>query len=129
LDVRALGGALLWTALAAVGFYLARVPHVLVRWSGGLLIACVVIDAGYALTGVVYRVLGFVAPPLHVWPVAALSVGELWGGRWARPVSTWLRETCFRPFARRGRPMLGLFSGFVVSALGHAYPVLVAVGL
>jgi len=35
-----------------------------------------------------YRALGFVTPPLHVLPRASLSVGELWGKRWARPIST-----------------------------------------
>jgi hypothetical protein len=44
-------------------------------------------------------------------------------------VSAWLRETCFRPLARRGHPLLGLLLGFVVSAIGHAYPVLVALDL
>jgi hypothetical protein len=57
-----------------------------------------------------------------------MSVAELWGMRWARPVSHWLRETCFLPLARRGHPALGILLGFVVSAFGHGYPVLVALG-
>ena len=75
-----------------------------------------------------YRAIGFVTPPLHVWPLASLSVTELWGRRWARPVSQWLRETCFLPLARRRQPALGILLGFAVSAFGHAYPVLVALG-
>ena len=86
------------------------------------------IDAGYAVVRAGYRALGFVTPPLHVWPLASLSVAELWGMRWARPVSHWLRKTCFRPLARRRRPVLGVLLGFVVSGFGHAYPVLVALG-
>jgi len=43
-------------------------------------------------------------------------------------VSQWLRETCFLPLARRGAPALGILLGFAVSAFGHAYPVLVALG-
>ena len=129
LDFLALGRMLLWAGLAAAAFYVAQSPRHLVRWAGGLVFAYAVIESGYVLTGVAYRALGFVAPRLHVWPVASLSVGELWGVRWARPVSAWLRETCFRPLARRGQPMLGLLLGFVVSAIGHAYPVLVALDL
>ena len=131
LDFRALGRALLWAALAAGGFYVAvaHSPRQLVRWGGGLVFAYAVIESGYLFGGAAYRALGFVAPRLHVWPVASLSVGELWGVRWARPISAWLRETCFRPLARRGQPMLGLLLGFVVSAIGHAYPVLVAIDL
>lgn len=73
-----------------------------------------------------YRAIGLVTPRLHVNPLASLSVGELWGVRWARPTSTWLRETCLRPLARRRHATLGLFLGFVVSAVGHAYAILVA---
>jgi hypothetical protein len=129
LDFLAVGRALLWAALAAAGFYVAHSSRQLVRWGGGLVLAYAVIESGYLLGGTAYRALGFVPPRLHVWPVASLSVGELWGARWARPVSAWLRETCFRPLARRGHPMLGLLLGFFVSAVGHAYPVLVAIGL
>ncbi len=129
LDFLALGRALLWDGLAAGGFYVAHSPHQLLRWGGGLVFAYSIIESGYVLTGAAYRVLGFVAPPLHVWPFASLSVGELWGVRWARPVSAWLRETCFRPLARRGHPMLGLLLGFVASGFGHAYPVFVALDL
>ncbi|MBX3186578.1 MAG: hypothetical protein KF819_06170 [Labilithrix sp.] len=129
LEGRALGRAVLWAALAAAGFHVAHAPQHLLRWGGGLVFAYATIEAGYALIGAAYRALGFVAPPLHVWPVASLSVGELWGTRWARPVSAWLRENCFRPLARRGHPMLGLLLGFVASAGGHAYPVRVALDL
>ena len=129
LDLLTFGRALPWAALAASGFYVAHSPRHLVRWAGGLVFAYAVIESGYALAAVAYRALGFVAPRLHVWPAASLSVGELWGVRWARPVSAWLRETCFRPLARRGQPILGLLLGFLVSAIGHAYPVLVATDL
>jgi hypothetical protein len=119
----------LWGALSAVGFYVAHFPRVLFRWGGGVVFVYATIEAGYAFVGAVYRALGFGAQRLHDWPVASLSVGELWGTRWARPVSAWLRETCFRPLARRGHPVLGILLGFTVSAVGHAYPVLVASNL
>lgn len=137
IDPRACGAGLLWLALAAASFYLlapsSRRPpllHPLVwRWGAGLAFAYATIEAGYAFaSGALYRVLGFTTPRLHVWPIASQSIGELWGVRWARPISQWLRETCFRPLARRGHPMVGLLLGFVVSAIGHAYPVFVAIG-
>jgi len=129
LDFLALVRALLWAAPAAAGFYVAHSPRLLVRWGAGLVLAYAVVESGYLLTGAAYRALGFVAPRLHVSPVASLSVGELWGVRWARPVSAWLRETCFRPLARRGHPRVGLLLGFVLSGVGHAYPVFVAIDL
>lgn len=126
LDLAWLGRALIWAAVAASGYYLSRSPLLLVRWLGGVVFAYGAIDAGYATFIVGYRLAGLVPPPLHVCPAASLTVGELWGTRWARPVSGWLREHCFRPLARRRRAMLGLMLGFVVSGVGHAYPVLVA---
>jgi hypothetical protein len=139
LDPLALGRGLLWAALAAGALYVAVAvspaplsplsPHLLARWASGLVLAYAGVEAGYAFVFVTYRALGFVTPRLHVWPLASLSIAELWGARWARPVSTWLRETCFRPLARLGHPALGVVLGFVVSAIGHAYPVLVAIGL
>ena len=129
LDVVAFGSALLWAALAVAGFYAADSPRQLVRWGGGLVLVYAAVECLYAFTGPAFRAVGFVAPRLHVLPIASLSVGELWGVRWSRPISGWLRQTCFRPLARRGHPMLGLLLGFVVSAIGHAYPVLVAIDL
>lgn len=129
LDLLAFGRAWAWAALAVMGLYLAASSRPPVRWGPGLLLAYAAVEAIWAFTGAAYRALGFVTPPLHVRPFASLSVGELWGVRWARPISTWLRENCFRPLARRGLPRLGLFVGFLVSAIGHAYPVLVAIDL
>jgi hypothetical protein len=139
IDLRALGRALLWAALAIAGIFLAIAlspvrlsplsPRLLARWASGLVLAYAGVEAGYAFIFVTYRALGFVTPRLHVWPLASLSIAELWGARWARPVSAWLRENCFRPLARIGHPALGVVLGFVVSAIGHAYPIFVAVGL
>lgn len=126
IDFAALGRALLWASLASLAFYVSRSPRVIVQWAGGLVLVYAGLEAGYALVGMTHRAMGFVTPPLHVLPLASLSVGELWGERWARPVSAWLRETCFRPLVRRGHPTLGFLLGFLVSALGHAYPILVA---
>jgi hypothetical protein len=126
IDFAALGRTALWAALAAAGFYVARSPHLIARWAGGVVFVYSAIEAGYSYFGAHYRSLGFETPPLHVLPIASTSIKELWGVRWARPVSAWIRETCFRPLARHGYPGLGLMLGFVVSAFMHGYPVLVA---
>src|SRR5664279_2002316 len=75
-----------------------------------------------------YSALGFDTPPLHIAPVRSRSVQELWGERWARPISDWLSETFFRPWARRRRPLLGIVLAFSVSAAFHAYAVWVGFG-
>jgi len=135
IDLGALALALVWGALAMLAFHavLDLAPRCAVnplwlRLGGGLVFAYAAIDAGYVMVRAGYRAIGFVTPPLHLWPLASMSVAELWGRRWARPVSHWLRETCFLPLARRGHPTLGILLGFVVSAFGHGYPVLVALG-
>jgi hypothetical protein len=135
LDAAMLLAAVAWSVPAAIALYVAhevapRWPThpPWLRWGAGLVFVYATADTAYALLRAAYRALGFVTPPLHDWPVASTSVGEFWGARWARPVSRWLRETCFRPLARRGHPRLGLLLGFGVSALLHAYPFLVALG-
>ncbi len=138
-DLLALGGGLLWAALAAAALYVAVAlspsslsrlsPRLLARWASGLVLAYAAVEAGYAFVFVSYRALGFPTPRLHILPLASVSVAELWGARWSRPVSMWLHQTCFRPLARLGYPALGVVLGFVVSAIGHAYPIFVAIGL
>jgi hypothetical protein len=123
----ALAGFWLLTAGAApardaVGFWLAR-------WGSALMLVYGAVSAGYALGRVGYAALGWETGPQHVAPILSRSVQELWGERWARPVSIWLRETFFRPWARRRRPGVGLLLGFAVSAGFHAYAVWVALGL
>lgn len=125
-DLLALGRALLWAALAAGAFHVARSPHLALRWGGGLVLAYAIIEAGYLLISAAHRAVGIAAPILHDLPLASLSVGELWSLRWATPVSAWLRQNCFRPLARRGHARAGLFLGFVASGFGHAYPIVVA---
>lgn len=124
-----LGRAILWAALAVLALEVAASPQRLARWAGGLVFAYAAIEAGYQVIGATYRAIGFVTPPLHVLPIASLSVAELWGMRWARPISAWIRETCFNPLARRGHARIGVVLGFLASAVGHAYPIVVASSL
>jgi len=134
LDLPGLGAALAWSGLALFALQVVKrfAPQPAdppwIRWGAGLVFTYAAIEAGYRTVRSAHRAVGFETPPLHVWPIASLTVAEFWGVRWARPVSHWLRANCFLPLARRGHPALGLLLGFVVSAWTHAYPVLVALG-
>ena len=123
-----------WEALfAACIVVITRAPaagitHWLVRWSAGVVAIYAAVSGLYRLSFVVYGALGFDVPPLHVAPVRSRSVQELWGERWARPISDWLGATFFRPWARRRRPLVGVVLAFVVSAAFHAYAIWVGLG-
>ncbi len=125
--VRGLG----WSCLAVLAYVgLGASPPTLwpARWGAALILAYSAVAAGYALGRVLYAAFGFETGPLHVSPVLSRSVQELWGERWARLVSVWLRETFFRPLARRRHLVLGALLAFAVSAGFHAYGVWVALG-
>lgn len=130
LEAVALGQGLAWIALAgACVWALLDDPARPVRWGAGLVLVYATVSALYRLLLVSYRTLGFVTPPLHVTPVLSRSIQEFWGARWARPISDWLGDTFFRPYARRRRPLTGVILAFIVSAAFHAYAVWVALGV
>lgn len=124
-----------WSALffAACLVVIVRAPyagtlHWIVRWSAGVVAIYAAVAWLYRLMFAIYSALGFDVPPLHVAPVRSRSVQELWGERWARPISDWLAATFFRPWARRRRPLVGALLSFVVSAAFHAYAIWVGLG-
>lgn len=98
------------------------------RWGGGVVFAVAAADFGSRLVSVLYRLFGIVPPPLHDAPHLSRSIGEFWSVRWNKAVGTWLRVRCWQPFARRRQHGLGVVAAFVVSALLHAYLMLVALG-
>jgi Membrane bound O-acyl transferase family len=112
----------------ALGPSLENVPHVLLRWLGGLLFVYALSEVAYGGSEVLFRALGFEIYPLHRSPAASLSVKEFWGDRWNRTVSAWLREHCLKPLARRTNAKLGMLASFLVSGILHAYLALVALG-
>jgi len=124
-----------WEALA-LGCYLVwcRVPAGsgvgwwLTRWSFALFFAYTLTEGAYFVLSAGYHLAGFATPPLHIVPAASRSVQEFWGARWNRTVSSWLGETCFRPLARRRKPLLGAVAAFSASGVLHAYIAWVAVG-
>jgi hypothetical protein len=137
-DAASIATAAAWAPLAVVCMWLVvrvapETPPTplrwLFRWACGLGFIYTLTEAVYALIVASYRGLGLATPTLHRHPAAARSVQEFWGRRWNRTVSAWLGETFFRPFARRGRPWLGLVVAFVVSAVAHAYIAVVAAGV
>ncbi len=135
LHLPALVRLLAWSALAAAGVFAlhaapsnARASSLVVRWAAGALVTYAAISATYEALTLVYAATGFETPALHVSPIFSRSIQELWGERWARPINEWLRDTFFRPFARRRRALVGLSLAFLVSAAFHAYAVWVALG-
>jgi hypothetical protein len=135
-DARAVATGLVWLGLALVGysFLRARPPAAPVafwaaRWGCALVVVYAGVSAGYSFAHTGYALLGFETGALHISPALARSVQELWGERWARPISIWLLETFFRPCARRRRPQTGAVLAFAVSAAFHAYAIWVALGL
>jgi len=137
LEVGALARLVAWEALGALAYlFVTRASPLVsgglywaVRWGGALAFVYTLTEGAYCLLFATYRLAGFRPPPLHRHPAAARSVQEFWGRRWNLTVSAWLGETFFRPLARRGRPVTGVFVAFVVSALVHAYICQAAMGL
>jgi hypothetical protein len=110
-----------WLLLALGALWLATHAAGAPRWLAG----AAAVYAGFeALAGALVAgsaLCGVVVPTLHDAPIRSRSVAEFWGRRWNRIVSAWLREYCFEPLARRGRPGLGVAAAFAASALLHAY--------
>jgi hypothetical protein len=131
---RNLVSGLLWLALALLGYRglelrLGEGPVFwVVRWGTCGVLTYSAVSAGYALWEAAYVAFGLATQTLHRAPILSRSVQELWGERWALPVTAWLGETFFRPFARRRRPVLGALLAFTASAAFHAYAVWVALG-
>jgi hypothetical protein len=135
-DGAAFARALAWGALALAAAWLLRTSRDqegaarwLWRWGAGLGLVYAAIECLYRVIVCAYGAMGLRTPPLHESPVLARSVQELWGERWARPISLWLGDTFFKPWARRRRPLLGVLLAFAVSAAFHAYAVWVALGV
>ncbi len=116
-----------WAALIAMALEaVTHTPHV--RWGLGVIAVYAAVAGLYRFIFVFYSALGVGTPPLHIAPARSRTVQELWGERWARPISDWLAATFFRPLARRRHPLVGVFLAFFVSAAFHAYAIWVGLG-
>ncbi len=101
----------------------------LVRWGAGVVLAYAWAQFGFDLVRLGFLAMGLSLDSFHRRPIAARSVAEFWSQRWNRVVSAWLYRFVFLPLARRGCPRLGIFCAFLVSALYHAWFILVAIGV
>lgn len=122
--VLAAGAVLVWLAPAATSSRLAC------RWLGGVLIVYGYIEVIASAARACLALVGFDVAPMQRDPILARSVGELWGERWNRVVSTWLRRQLFVPVARRtGSASAGVVAAFAWSTFLHAFMVAAALGL
>jgi hypothetical protein len=136
LDGPSLRGGLTWLVFEVLGYLaLQGLPAPsgalswLARWGCALVVVYAGVSAVYALLRAQYGTLGLESGVLHRAPLLSVTVGELWGERWARPISAWMRDNCFRPLARRRRARSGALLAFSFSAGFHAYAIWVALGL
>lgn len=72
---------------------------------------------------------GFYCEPLHRAPIRSASLTEFWGVRWNRVIGAYLRDHAFRPLLRYTNPTLATLLAFALSALLHAYPMWVGLGV
>lgn len=128
LDLRAFGRA----ALAAAGGYLSLWTGVVLapqlgglplRWLAGAVFMYCFAECAAGLLAGLGRLLGARIPPVHRHPILARSLRDFWGERWNLVVNRWLRQHCFIPLARRGRPGAGLALAFAVSVGLHMWIV------
>lgn len=126
------------TALACVFGYMSLwTAVVLAPQHGGLplrwLAGCVFVYCfAEALSGALHgvgRLLGAQIPPVQRHPILARSLRDFWGERWNLVVNRWLRQHCFVPLARRGRPGVGLALAFAVSVVLHTWIIAAALDL
>ena len=97
-------------------------------WVGGLAVLAGA-ESSEALLSAGAAAAGWNVPSLHRSPARSRTLSEFWGQRWNRLVGSWLRAHAFEPLARAGLPRTGIVAAFAASALLHAYPTALAVGL
>lgn len=126
LDLAALARA----ALAAVFGYLSLWTAIVLapdhgglplRWLAGCVFVYCFAELAAGLLAGVGRLLGAEVPPIHRHPILARSLRDFWGERWNLVVNRWLRQHCFVPLARRGRPGSGLALAFAASVALHTW--------
>ena len=90
-DIAPLAATIAWSITAGAAMFAITIA----RWPAGVVAVYAAVASLYCGLRFSYSVAGFDTPPLHVAPIFARSVQELWGERWARPISDWLGETLF----------------------------------
>jgi hypothetical protein len=119
-----------WVLLSIFSWWTFVQTNETVRlWGLGLVAFYGTVEAMTRITEIAYRAAGIEIPPVQVQPILARSVSEFWGQRWNRPISTWLRQFCYLPFAKQRRPRVGMVSAFSASTAIHFYFIWTALGL
>src|SRR5690606_5832130 len=115
---------LAWLALASVLGYMSLWTAIILapdpgapplRWLAGCAFLYCFAEALAGLLQTLGRLFGAEFPPVHRHPILARSLRDFWGERWNLVVNRWLRQHCFIPLARRGRPGAGLALAFAAS--------------
>ena len=116
-----------------VGLSLFRIPESgawwALRWGLGMLFTYIGLDVIGSAFCLAFALGGMRAIPLQDRPELSRSIAEFWGKRWNREVGNWLHRWCFRPLARRGHAMLGMFAAFAYSGFFHAAAIAAGIGL
>jgi hypothetical protein len=129
IDWRRLAIALSYGATSALAYYIAlHAASAPIRWLFGAVGVYCMADAAAAFTHFLTDGLGTAIPKQHDKPILSRSVREFWSLRWNLNVRDWLFRNCHRPFARRGRPAVGIVCAFLASTLLHFWMVVVPLG-
>jgi hypothetical protein len=102
--------------------------HLPARLVGGVIAVVGLVQGIVDATRGTYALFGVRIAPILDQPLRSVTVREFWGRRWNRTVADWLRHHAFAPLARAGAPGAGVVASFGLSALFHAYIVLVPLG-
>ena len=121
------------TLLGAVIFFgLARwLPHesaYLTGWVGMIGVVLMLHFGFFHLASCAWRAVGVDARPLMNWPLASVSLGEFWGGRWNTAFRDLTYRFLFRPLARRIGPRGAILAGFLISGLVHDLVISIPAG-
>jgi hypothetical protein len=122
-----------WLLLAAIWLPLRfsqNLPPLVARTLGlvcGALFAYVVLDFAAQGLRLIHRLFGLDVGPLQRDPILSRTLAEFWGERWNLPVSRWLNQHFFRPWALQRQPVAGMAFAFVVSAALHFWVFVAAV--
>nr|MBA3686194.1 membrane bound O-acyl transferase family-domain-containing protein [Planctomycetota bacterium] len=111
----ALGAALVWGGVAAVGAAGALAQG----WVGMVGIVLMLHFGVFRLVSCAWRSAGVEARPLMDRPLAAVSLGEFWGRRWNTAFRDLTHRCFYAPLARRWSPRVAILGGFLLSGVVH----------
>jgi hypothetical protein len=111
----ALGAGLIW-----LGVRLAWPAHpAAAAWVGMAGVVFLLHFGVFDLVSLCWRAAGVNAAPIMRSPLAATSLGRLWGGRWNRAFSDLMQPHFFVPWAKRFGARNAMLGVFLVSGLLH----------